>query len=190
MRILFLTGNKHKLAEAKAILDEHEVEGRALDLPEIQSLNPEEIIREKLAAARREVKEQDVTIMVEDVSFWIGSTGLPGPFIRFFNETIGREGLVAFARAFGDETARAECNVGILVPGEEEPEFFTGTVTGRVVEPRGESGFGFDPVFEPNGQPTGEERTYAEMDVEGKNANSHRRMALELIRERLGKSNF
>lgn len=186
MRILFLTGNEHKLREAKEILAEHDVEGRALDLPEIQSLDPERIIREKLRAAQARIPDRDAAIMVEDVSFLIGETGLPGPFIKFFNETIGREGLVTFARAFGSERARAECHVGLLLPGEE-PEFFIGTVTGRIVDPRGESGFGFDPVFEPDGQPAGKEQTYAEMASALKNRISHRRKALEEVRDRLRK---
>jgi len=195
MRILFLTGNPHKLKEAKTILEEHDVEERDLGLPEIQSLDPKEIIREKLDAGRRLLAEearsvgqteQDAALLVEDVSFWIGETGLPGPFIKFFNETLGREGNVRFARAFNADRARAQCEIGVLLPGMGEPEFFSGTVTGRIVDPRGESGFGFDPIF----QPDGHAKTYAEMTDEEKNAISHRRKALTLVEERLSKGKF
>ncbi len=181
MRILFITGNNHKATEAKAILAEHDVESKALDVPEIQSLDPKEIIRAKLAAARELVEGRDAVIFVEDVSFWIGDTGLPGPLIKFFYGTIGREGLVRFARAFGTGRARAECNIGVLLPGADEPEFFVGKVEGGIVEPRGESNFGFDPVFVPDGH----QKTFAEMTPEEKNAVSHRRLALEALRERL-----
>ncbi|HIH24369.1 TPA: non-canonical purine NTP pyrophosphatase [Candidatus Woesearchaeota archaeon] len=181
MRIIFITGNKHKMEEAAAILHDHDVERLDIDLPEIQSLDPEEIITQKLAVARERLKTdndvRDTIIMVEDVSFWIGDTGLPGPLIKFFNQTIGRPGLVTFAHAFGTDKARALCCIGILRPGVDTPEFFTGTIEGTVVPPRGESGFGFDPVFIPDGHT----KTYAEMLGDEKNAISHRKRALEAL---------
>jgi inosine/xanthosine triphosphate pyrophosphatase family protein len=85
MNILFITGNKHKLREAKEILGDS-VEGLKLDLLEIQSLDPKEIIEEKLREARKQIGKHDAIIMVEDVSFWIGDTGLPGPFIKFSDQ--------------------------------------------------------------------------------------------------------
>ena len=181
MRIIFITGNPHKLREAKEILHSHDVEPRELDLPEIQSLDPKEIVAEKLKAARKKVKAKDAAILVEDVSFWIGSTGLPGPLIKWFIKTVGRSGLVAFARVFGATRARAECNIGVLLPGKRKPHFFTGIVEGRIVGPRGESGFGFDPIFIPDGNT----KTYAEMGAEQKNAVSHRRRALAQLEKQL-----
>jgi XTP/dITP diphosphohydrolase len=61
--------------------------------------------------------------------------------------------------------------------GDEETEtlpvkLFRGTVRGRIVAPRGEGGFGYDPIFEHEGT------TFAEMDAEAKNAISHRGRAL------------
>jgi len=183
MKIIFITGNEHKAREAKAILKEHDVVTLDLDVPEIQSLDPREIIREKLLAAKAKMKgrEKDAALLVEDCSLWIGETGLPGPFIKWFNTALGREGLVTFAKAFNATTARVELNVGVLLPGEAEPRFFTGVVHGKIVAPRGEFGFqfGFDPVF----QPDGHEQTYAAMRPEEKNAMSHRKLALEALHE-------
>jgi len=181
MRILFITGNKHKLREAKEILQGHEVEGKALDLPELQSLDLDEIIMEKLAAAIPFTMSDKVALMVEDTGFWIGETGLPGPFIKHFWKTIGRKGLVTFAQAFGAEHARAECHIGLLLPDSKPPQFFVGIVDGKLVPPRGESGFGFDPLFIPEGY----DKTFAEMDAKEKNAISHRRKALEALSEYL-----
>lgn len=182
MHIIFITGNKHKMEEATAILKGHDVEMLNIDLPEIQSLDPKEIITAKLIVAHERSNEKDAIIMVEDVSFWIGETGLPGPLIKFFNQTIGRPGLVAFAQAFGTDKARAECNVGVLMPRESAPRFFSDIVPGTIVPPRGESGFGFDPVFVPDGHT----KTYAEMLGAEKNAISHRRKALEDLETFLG----
>jgi len=54
---------------------------------------------------------------------------------------------------------------------------FEGLAPGRIVAPRGESGFGYDPIFEYDGQ------TFAEMDTEEKNAVSHRGRALAKFAE-------
>lgn len=52
--------------------------------------------------------------------------------------------------------------------------------------PRGDGGFGYDPLFVPDGY----DRTYAEISAEEKNAISHRAKALELLRERLKEAGF
>ncbi|MFC5277653.1 non-canonical purine NTP pyrophosphatase [Halorubrum rubrum] len=56
-------------------------------------------------------------------------------------------------------------------------KLFEGYVPGRVVAPRGDGGFGYDPIFEHDGE------TFAEMDTERKNAVSHRGRALEKFAE-------
>jgi XTP/dITP diphosphohydrolase len=56
-------------------------------------------------------------------------------------------------------------------------KLFTGAVPGRIVEPRGDGGFGFDPIFEHDGT------TFAEMDAAAKNAVSHRGRALAKFAE-------
>jgi len=62
--------------------------------------------------------------------------------------------------------------------GEAPPvKLFEGVVPGTIVEPRGEGGFGYDPIFEHAGE------TFAEMDTEEKNAVSHRGRALAKFAE-------
>lgn len=175
-RILFITGNEWKVAEARAILGNQLIAPHRLDLPEIQSLDPRAIIREKLVTARRFIGE-DAALMVEDVSFWFSHLDFPGPLIKFVYEALGRERIVTIARALECERGRAECTIGLSLPGEEM-RFFSGVVEGRIVDPRGTSGFGFDPIFLPDGH----ERTFAEMSPEEKNAISHRRKALAALR--------
>jgi XTP/dITP diphosphohydrolase len=82
--------------------------------------------------------------------------------------------------------ARFRCVVALAVPGEPVRSV-EGRTDGVILEtPRGDGGFGYDPVFLPDGH----ERTYAEMDAAEKNAVSHRgkavRAAVRLVREALG----
>lgn len=70
-------------------------------------------------------------------------------------------------------TDREGATVDDQVDGGAVPvKLFEGVVPGRIVEPRGEGGFGYDPIFEYDG------KTFAEMDTEEKNAISHRGRAL------------
>ncbi|WP_225332754.1 non-canonical purine NTP pyrophosphatase [Halomicrobium urmianum] len=64
------------------------------------------------------------------------------------------------------------------VAGEDLPvKLFEGAVPGEIVAPRGDQGFGFDPIFEHDGT------TFAEMDTDEKNAVSHRGRALAKLAE-------
>ncbi|MEZ5237605.1 MAG: RdgB/HAM1 family non-canonical purine NTP pyrophosphatase [Microthrixaceae bacterium] len=81
--------------------------------------------------------------------------------------------------------ARFRCVVVLAIPGEP-PVVASGTVEGRIVaEPRGAAGFGYDPVFVPDGA---DGRTFAEMSAPEKNAISHRGRALRSLVTRLGRS--
>jgi XTP/dITP diphosphohydrolase len=77
----------------------------------------------------------------------------------------------------GRRTARFECVVALIMPGKT-PLFFKGALPGRIIDaPRGDNGFGYDPIFQPEGMET----TLAEMSVEAKNAISHRCIAFRRL---------
>jgi len=172
MKIYFLTGNKNKLEEAKAIMPE--IEGKEIDLPEIQEIDPKKIIEEKLKAASKIIEGN---LMVEDNSLYLEAIeGLPGPLIKWFMKTIGNEGLVSIANKLGNYEAEAKVWIGYLSEGKTE--FFEGSIKGKIVGPRGENGFGWDAIFEVEG--TG--KTFAEMTTEEKNAISMRKIALEKLK--------
>lgn len=76
--------------------------------------------------------------------------------------------------ALEDRTARFQCAMAYAAPGRE-PELFFGTLEGRIAaEPKGDHGFGYDPVFIPRGY----DQTIAQMGPEIKNRISHRAKAL------------
>ncbi len=81
--------------------------------------------------------------------------------------------LLAELEGIDDRRARYVCELVAIGPGGKELRG-TGTLSGRIAdEPRGSEGFGYDPVFVPNGQ----ERTVAELGNAWKRANSHRARA-------------
>eukprot|EP00697_Spironema_sp_BW2_P016203 gnl/Spiro4/7340_TR3843_c0_g4_i1.p1 gnl/Spiro4/7340_TR3843_c0_g4~~gnl/Spiro4/7340_TR3843_c0_g4_i1.p1 ORF type:complete len:222 (+),score=56.66 gnl/Spiro4/7340_TR3843_c0_g4_i1:32-667(+) len=175
----FVTGNEHKLRETRAILGDNfplTLVGVNIDLPEYQG-TPQEIVRRKCSLAAEQVNGP---VIVEDVSLCFKAlNGMPGPYIKWFLDAIGREGLWNLLAAYPDKSATALCTYGYC-PGPGLPtQFFEGRVEGQIVPPRGASNFGWDPVFLPDGFT----QTFAEMDAETKNGISHRRRAVELLRE-------
>ncbi len=158
MNIKFITGNKRKLHEAKMILPE--LEQLDIDLPEMQSLDVKEVIKYKLQEAQ---KHHQGEFVVEDTSLSLEClNGLPGPLIKWFLTTIGAKGLADITIKLGNN--RASVTVSLGYSKEGNIYFFESSAQGQIVEPRGEYGFGWDPIF----QPEGFEKTYAEVDDEGK----------------------
>ncbi len=171
-KIYYLTGNKNKFAEAKAILGD--LEQLELDLKEIQEIDPKKIIEEKLNEA---LKHHKGPLIVEDVSFELEALkGLPGPFIKWFEKKIQARGVYRLAEKFGNINATVRTIVGLAKDGKIY--FFEGKVKGKVVSPRGKNGFGFDVIFKPDGFT----KTFAQMSPFEKNKISHRKIALDKLR--------
>lgn len=185
-KLLFITGNENKLREARQILKGFDIESRDVDVPEIQEVNEQVIVEEKV---RQALKLLDCEVFVEDTSLCFDAfNGLPGPLVKWFLKTVGRRGLVDMLAAFDNKAAYAKCYVGYGRPAKdgeaEKIVVFKGSVKGRIVEPTGESKFGWDPIFLPDGY----EKTFAQMTEEEKNSISHRRIALEKFKQYLQKS--
>ena len=168
--LFFITGNAGKFREAQTFIPE--IKQLDLDLAEIQSLDAHEIIKHKLAEAQKHRKGRFV---VEDVSVYIdGMNGLPGPLIKWFTKSVGYEGLAKLAKVFGNK-ASAKCIIGYF--DGKNTEFFEGEVKGKIVEPRGSGGFGWDKNFVPDGY----KKTFGEMALEEKNKISMRKIAFEKL---------
>ena len=175
--IYFLTGNENKLKEVKEFIPE--IMGLNIDVVEIQSINAEEIIKHKLSEAKKQYNKRFV---VEDTSLYLDClNGLPGPLIKWFLKTIGNEGLVKLAKFHNNNKAVAKCLVGFS--DGDKIEFFEGSINGKIVYQKGENGFGWDKIFQPDGY----EKTFAEMTSEEKNNISHRRIAFEKLKNHLQK---
>jgi len=100
----------------------------------------------------------------------------PGVYSAHCYKTLGWQGILKLLEGADDRSARFECCAGLLIDGKRH--IFTGVTEGSISEaPRGESGFGFDPVFIPNGT----SMTFAEMDHSIKNRISHRGRAFSAL---------
>lgn len=164
--IVFVSSNPNKAIEAERILGIPLLRAD-LSLPEIQASTVEEITRHKLELARTRGHHR---IIVEDVSLGFSELGgFPGPFVRWLLEAAGGKGLGAIAFALRDRSAVARCCIGFF--DGDELRILVGETRGEIlVEPRGESGFGWDAWFLPEGS----RRTYAELTAEEKDRISHR----------------
>jgi non-canonical purine NTP pyrophosphatase (RdgB/HAM1 family) len=171
MKLTFITGN---LGKAKYLSDYFQmpVEHVKLDLKEIQSLDLEEVARDK---AERAYEIMQSSVLVEDVSLvYKGMKALPGPLIKWFLETLGNEGLCRLADNLPTRDALAE--VKFALRDENGTHIFSGSMEGTIAEhPAGEGGFGWDPIFIPKGYTN----TWAEMADGGKHETSIRKQALE-----------
>ncbi len=175
MVLYFVTGDKGKFDEAKIELNPIEVEQKKIDLVEIQSLDPKEIIEHKLKEAQNFVKGE---FFVEDVSVYLDAmNSFPGPLIKWLLGAVLREGIYDICKAKNNFGARAIAIIGYF--NGKENRFFQGEIKGKVVFPRGESNFGWDPIF----QPDGHEKTFAEMTKKEKNKISHRGIAVKKFKE-------
>lgn len=173
--VRFVTGNEGKVAEAREYLDQP-VEQFDYDYTEVQSDDLTEIAsvgaRESFAAV-----DGDEPVMVEDSGLFVDALdGFPGPYSAYVEETIGIESIPRLVEDVDPARGRFRSIVAYAyeddTSGDLRVETLEGTVRGRIVEPRGDGGFGYDPIFEHDG------RTMAERSTAEKNAISHRGRAL------------
>ncbi|KAF3760217.1 putative inosine triphosphate pyrophosphatase [Cryphonectria parasitica EP155] len=169
----FISGNKNKLAEVKAILEPTiQVDSQSLDLVEVQGTLEEVTIAKCRAAA----KQVGGPVLVEDTCLCFDALkGLPGPYIKWFLQDLGHEGLNNLLAAYQDKGAKAVCTFGFSQGPGHEPILFQGITQGKIVPARGPATFGWDAIFEYEG------KTYAEMEKSAKNKISHRGRALEKL---------
>jgi non-canonical purine NTP pyrophosphatase (RdgB/HAM1 family) len=161
-----VTGNRNKLLEAERILGELP-DAHELDLPEIQALDINEVLRVKGAEAFARLGRP---IVVEETGLELDAmNGFPGALVKWMLDAIGPEGIARTALALGNPGVTARC--ALLYQDSERVLVADGATTGVLVgKPRGSEGFGWDPVFVPEGRT----ETYAELPGDVKDEIGHR----------------
>jgi len=174
MVLYFITGNKNKLKEIRSMIPN--IRKIDMDLDEIQEIDPKKIIRAKMNEA---LKHHDGEFIIEDTSLYLDClNGLPGPLIKWFMKTIGNEGLSDIALKSGNTKATAKTIIG-YARSNKKTYFFTGSVKGNIIRPKGKTSFGWDPIF----QPKGYKKSFAQMTRKQKNEISMRKKAAKKLKK-------
>ena len=167
----FITSNKHKWEEIQEMTD-LPVEHHHLDYPEIQADTLEAVaefgINFCYSATQKPCFIEDSGLFIEALS------GFPGVYSSYVFKTIGCRGILALLQG----TNNRMCSFKSVIAYKDESGLilFTGESKGSIATTlQGEHGFGFDPIFIPEG----ESRTFALMSTEEKNLYSHRGKAFK-----------
>jgi XTP/dITP diphosphohydrolase len=189
MKLIFATNNQHKAEEVNAIIGSlYQVitlkqAGIDIDIPE-----PHDTLEANAAEKSRTIydltKANPIAIgcFSEDTGLEVKAlNGEPGVKSaryagdgRSFDQNI--EKLLQKLKDKPDKTARFRAVISLIIDGKETQ--FEGVCNGRIInERRGTQGFGYDPVFIPDGS----DKTFGEMSLKEKTACSHRAKAIEKL---------
>jgi non-canonical purine NTP pyrophosphatase (RdgB/HAM1 family) len=159
-RLIFATGNKDKIREAEVILGV-KLKGTSIEIEEIQSLDPVKVARAK---ARAYFKTIEKPLFVEDSSLSFEAlNGLPGTYINDMVKVLGNLGLTKLILG-KNRKAIAQVTIG-FVDSRGKDHVFKGITKGSIAKyPKGNLGFGWDPIFIPEGK----KKTFGEMTLNEK----------------------
>jgi len=179
MNFTFITGNEGKARYVAEWLG-HDVPRHKIDLDELQTLNLRELITHKVKQAYSVLK---TPVLVEDAQLsFTAMGGLPGPFIRWFIDELGYDGICKMLNNYNDRTAHGKICYALY--DGKNMQFFEGEMHGKIAkEPRGTGGFGFDAIFINDGF----SKTRAEMTEQEYAQTSYRKIALDKLVEYLKK---
>ena len=179
--VYFITSNKGKFLEAKTKFSDLNIDIVQKDLgyPELQADNLEDIAH---FGAEYLQKKFNHTFILEDAGLFIDELdGFPGVYSAYVFYRIGCSGILKLLEKFDNSKRKATFrSVYAYSEPDKKPILFLGecrgTISKKVI---GEHGFGYDPIFIPDG----ETRTFAQMETEEKNRFSHRGKSLEKLKD-------
>lgn len=181
MKIVFATHNAHKVSEVQAVLgSEYQLvtateAGISEEIPETQPT----IEGNALQKARYVYEHTGLNCFADDTGLEVEAlSGAPGVYsARYAGEHVSyadnNKLLLKNLAGCQNRKARFRTVIALILDGKEH--LFEGRVEGTIAtEPHGEGGFGYDPLFIPEGS----QLTFAEMSPEVKNGISHRGRAV------------
>jgi XTP/dITP diphosphohydrolase len=181
--VFFATNNINKFKEAKKIFNYLDIAVGMLRMKgaEIQSENLKEIAE---TSAIDTFDLCHLPIMVEDAGLFVEAlNGFPGPYSAYAHKTISNKGILKLMESLTNRRAQFQSTVAYIDEKLYSPEFFEGESSGKItlgeLIEEGKTGFGFDPIF----QPDGSDKSFAQMTIEEKNSYSHRAKAIKKFAE-------
>ncbi len=183
-RIILITGNIHKKIEVEKILSEYEntfivdIEPNIKKV-EIQDDDISKIARNAIAEIAKILKPRKNTyVVLEDDGLYIDALGgFPGPYSEYVYRTIGLDGILKLMKNIQNREATFRAALGVYTPSGSI-EVVQGICRGYIAESkRGSEGFGYDPIFIPEGY----DKTFAELGIEEKCKISHRARAFRKL---------
>ena len=191
MKIVFATNNKHKLEEIRDIL------GKDFEIVSLAEIGCNEDIPETGETLQENARQKSAYVVehygqncfADDTGLEVDALGgEPGVRSARYAEGTDHDSeanmrkLLAKLEGKTDRTARFRTVISLVIDGVEHQ--FEGRVEGRIsAEKHGTEGFGYDPVFIPEGY----DKSFAELGEEIKNQISHRARAVKKLAEYLGK---
>lgn len=194
--ILIATRNAHKTEEISAMLgpDFQVSDLNGKDFPSVEETGTTFLENATLKAVEIS-KLTDGMVISDDSGLEVDALdGEPGVYSSRYggedgNDKLNNEKLMSKLAQLSpkiDRTARFRCVMVIAKDGQRLAHF-SGSVEGRIIDhPRGDHGFGYDPLFIPEGYA----KTFAELDNSVKNTLSHRARALQQVTEWLSQTAF
>ncbi len=182
--LIFASNNQHKVNEIRSVLGSNfniislKEAGIDIDIPEPHDTleaNATEKSRTIFSITKKNCFSEDTGLETEALH---GEPGVKSARFagesRNFNDNIDL--LLLNLESSNNKTARFRTVISLILDGKEY--FFEGICPGKIIsKKRGANGFGYDPVFIPDGST----KTFAEMDITEKNKFSHRKKAMEKL---------
>lgn len=186
-KLVFATNNAHKLEEVAAILGD-QVEllslndiGCQADIPE----TAETLEGNALLKSSYIYKNYHLDCFADDTGLEVEAlNGAPGVYSARYAEGEGHDAQANMLKLLheldGKENRKAQFRTAISLILDGKEYFFEGVIKGEIIkEKRGDSGFGYDPIFKPEGY----DQTFAELGNDIKNQISHRALAVQKLCE-------
>lgn len=181
MKPVFVTSNRNKAAEFKAILGSL-VDIVLLEYPELKSDDPCEISKTAAKALAERLKRM---VVVEDSGLFIDALmGFPGTSSKYVTRRIGNHGIIKLMKGVMNRKCLYKSAIGYCEPGKS-PLCFLGVEEGKIaLKEKGKNGWGNDFIFVPKGK----SMTYAELKKPGESG-AFRLAALNKLKEFLSSRN-
>ena len=178
--LFFITSNKGKFKEVASKLIDADVKviQKNLGYPEVQANSLEDVVS---FGVNHILKNFDKSFIIEDAGIFIKQLNdFPGVYSADVYYKLGCKGILKLLDDVKKNREAYFKSVIAYINSDKEIHIFSGECKGMIsFEELGSNGFGYDPIFIPNG----EKKTFAEMSIDEKNLFSHRGNALNKLLE-------